>query len=140
MNDRTSTHARSLLILVAINIAASMLRYTHYFIFYNAYPNETAWLSPPRVDLVWFVITFIGVLGYVLFKRHRFTWSFLCLYLYALLGVASLGQYALAPIAAHTFATNALILSQAGAAAALLIYVIWLQSHLHRDGDRVVFQ
>lgn len=140
MTDRTSTHERSLLVLITINVAASMLHYTHYFIFYSTYPNGTAWLSPPRVDLAWFAISIIGVIGYVLFKRHRFTWSFLCLYLYGLLGLASLGHYALAPVAAHTFAANVLILSSAGAAAVLLIYVVWLQLHLHRDGDGVVFQ
>ena len=140
MTERTSTHERSLLVLISINVAASMLHYAHYFIFYNAYPNETAWLSPPRVDLVWFIVSFIGVMGYVLFKRQRFTWSFLVLYLYGLLGLASLSHYALAPMAAHTFATNVLILSSAGAAAVLLIYVVWLQTHLHRNGDGVVFQ
>lgn len=140
MTERTSTHERSLLVLISINVAASMLHYSHYFISYNAYPNGTAWLSPPRVDLVWFIISVIGVMGYVLFRRHRYTWSFLFLYLYGLLGLAGLSHYALAPIAAHTFVTNVLIFSSASAAAVLLIYVVWLQTHLHRNGDRMVFQ
>ena len=136
MEERTLAHERALFALISINVVASVLHYVHYFVYFRAYTTHADWLSPPRVDLVWFLITVVGVTGYLLFKRHRYPWSFLLLYVYGFLSLGALGHYVLAPMAAHTFSMNLLIWSQTLAAAALLIYVIWLQLHLHKDRDR----
>ena len=50
------------------------------------------------------------------------------LVVYAALGLDSLGHYMVAPMSAHSLAMNASILSEAAAAAILLIYLGWLLS------------
>ena len=140
MDEKAPAQERALFVLISLNVIASVCHYVHYFVYFRAYPNEPDWLSPPRVDLVWFLITIVGVTGYLLFKRHRYLWSFPLLYLYGVLGLGSLGHYLLAPMAAHSFGMNLLIWSEAIAAAVLLVYVLRLQLHVRRNGDGMVFQ
>ena len=141
MDEKTPAQERALFGLISLNVIASVFHYAHYFVYFRTYPNELDWLSPPRVDLVWFLITAVGVVGYLLFKRHRYLWSFPLLYLYAILGLGSLGHYLLAPMAAHSIGTNLLIWSEATVAGILLLYVIRLHVYAHRDGDDgMVFQ
>jgi hypothetical protein len=140
MDEKAPAQESALFTLISFNVIASVLHYAHYFVYFRAYPTDPDWLSPPKVDLVWFLITIVGVSGYLLFKRRRYTLSFVLLYVYGLLSLGALGHYVSAPMEAYSLSMNLLICSQAVAAAALLVYVIWLQIHGHKDGDKMVFQ
>ena len=107
--------------MVALNLLASAFHYAHNVLFFDAYPNEPAWLSPGRIDLLWFVITPLAVAGYLLWRRGYGVGARFLLGGYGLIGLGVLAHYWLAPPSAHTLAMNASILIEALMAAWLLV-------------------
>lgn len=116
--------ARALLVLLLLAIGASALHYTHNAAFFDDYPNEPVWLSPQRIDLLWFVITPLGIAGYAWLCVGWRRLGFGALYLYSALGLAVLGHYWLAPPSAHTAMMNLTIALEAATAAVLGVYLV----------------
>ena len=138
MDNRKTQSVRWIFWLLMFNIAASLFHFLHNMIYFDAYPNEPEWLSPGRIDIVWLVITPLGLLGYLLYCRRRHFASLLLLYLYGLMGLGGLGHYLLAPISAHTLMMNLSILLESAAALLLLGYVGAMQFTSRRSrGGRV---
>ena len=122
----TSDRNRTLLALLAANVATSILHYVDNVVFFRHYPEPT-WLSPHLVDLAWFVMTPVGVAGYVLFRRGRRPAAFACLYVYAAMGLLVLGHYLIAPPWEVSLKINPFIIVEAVAAALLGAFTVWLQ-------------
>jgi hypothetical protein len=122
----SSGDRRILLALLVANIATSILHYVDNILFFRHYP-EPNWLNPHLVDAAWFVMTPIGVAGYLLFLRGRCTAAFACLYLYAAMGLLVLGHYLIAPPWRVSFKINLFILAEAIAALLLGATAAWLQ-------------
>ncbi len=119
-----STANRSLLALVLVHAAASLVHFVHNATFLADYPNMPAWLSPAGVYAVWLAQAAIGAAGVLLFFRGR-PIGLLLIAVYAVLGFAGLDHYVLAPMSAHTVAMNATIWLEFATGLLLLAFVVW---------------
>jgi hypothetical protein len=118
------TH-RTLLVLVLIYGAASLLHFVHNAEFLADYPNLPASWSRAGVYRAWLVLTVVGVAGWVFLSRGHQRTGLVLIALYAIGGLDSLGHYVLAPFADHTRAMNATIVLEVAAAALLFSTVVW---------------
>ncbi len=116
---------RSLLALVLIHAATSLLHFVHNAVFLQDYPNMPAWISPAGVYAVWLAEAAIGAAGTELWLRGR-TAGLALIAVYAVLGFAGLDHYTLAPMSAHTIAMNATIWLETATGIALLAFVGWM--------------
>jgi hypothetical protein len=112
--------------LVIANVVTSILHYVDNVVHFAHYP-EPSWLNPPLVDMAWFVMTPFGILGCWLFWLGWRRVAFLCLYLYAIMGLLVLGHYLIAPPWELSFKINLFILAEAVAALLLGAFTAWLQ-------------
>jgi hypothetical protein len=129
----SATH-RLVLALVLTHTAASLLHFVHNAAFLADYPNMPVWISPAGIYGVWLAEAAIGALGLALFLRGR-TVGLLLIAVYAVLGLAGLDHYTLAPMSAHTAGMNATIWLETATAIALLVTVgsILKQAGLKRN-------
>jgi hypothetical protein len=120
------TRHRTLLILLLIYAAASLLHFIHNAEFIREYPGLPASWTRAGVYLAWLGMTAVGACGWALLSRNYQIAGALVLAGYALLGLDSLGHYVLAPFSAHTFAMHATILAEVGTAAVVLVHALRL--------------
>jgi len=113
----------SLLALVLVYGAASLIHHIHNAVYLYSYPNMPVSLSSTRVYLAWSGVATIGFAGYLMNRRGQWIAGLLLLGIYGALGLYGLLHYALAPMSAHTLAMNATIWLEVSAATALLIAV-----------------
>ena len=115
----TSTH-RLLLALVLAHAAASLVHFVHNATFLADYPNMPAWISPAGVYGAWLAEAAVGAAGVVLILRGS-SIGLALIAVFAVLGLAGLDHYTLAPMSAHTVAMNATIWLETATAMALLL-------------------
>ena len=126
---------RSLLALVLVHAAASLVHFAHNATFLADYPNMPAWLSPAGVYAVWLAQAAIAAAGVWLFLRGR-PIGLAVIAVYAVLGFAGLDHYVLAPMSAHTAAMNATIWLETVTGMLLLVFVAWRLRSLRADAIR----
>jgi len=114
---------RTLIMLLMIYAAASLIHFTHNAEFLADYPNLPRSWSAAEVYLAWVGMTLVGVVGWSLLSRGLVVAGLLALVVYAALGLDSLGHYVLAPLWAHSRAMNASILAEVTAAGCVLLEV-----------------
>jgi hypothetical protein len=114
----------TLLLLMIVYGAASLLHFVHNAVFIQSYPNLPKWITPLGVYASWCAIASVGVLGYWLFRRNSQPLGLVIIAVYALLGFGGLDHYLVAPMSAHSIAMNATILTEVTAALALLGFVV----------------
>jgi hypothetical protein len=124
MTRMNSPPNRSLLALVLVHAAASLLHFVHNATFLADYPNMPAWISPGGIHAVWVGEAAIGAAGVLLFLRGRML-GLALIAIYAVLGLGGLDHYTLAPISAHTAAMNATIWLEMATGITLLAFVGW---------------
>jgi hypothetical protein len=124
---------RSLLALVLVHAAASLLHFVHNATFLADYPNMPAWITPGGVYAVWLGEAAIGAAGVILFLRGRTLIGLALIAIYAVLGLGGLDHYTLASISAHTLAMNATIWLETATGIVLLVFVIWRMEWSKRD-------
>jgi hypothetical protein len=112
---------RVLIALMLVYAIATLVHFAHNAEFLADYPNMPDSFSRTKVYVAWLGLTVIGGLGYVLVSRGRRFTGLALVAVYALLGLDSLGHYALAPMSAHTAMMNATILVEVALAGLLLI-------------------
>jgi hypothetical protein len=115
---------RSLLALVMVHAAASLVHFVHNATFLADYPNMPVWISPAVVYGVWLAEAAVGAAGVLLFLRGRMI-GLALIALYAVFGFGGLDHYTLAPISAHTLAMNATIWLETATGIMLLALVAW---------------
>ena len=120
----TRRSERILLFLVVAYGVASLAHHAHNAVYLHQYPNMPRSLTSAHVWLAWLVVASVGCAGYWLYRSNRPRMGLLVIALYALLGLAGLDHYTLAPPAAHTMAMNATIWGEVVAAAALLLFAV----------------
>ena len=125
-------HQRGLLLMLIVCIVTSILHYVDNVIFFDQYPEPT-WFNPSLVDMLWFVMTPIGIAGYMLWQRGNLSVAFGLLYLYSAMGQLTLGHYFYAPIWELSWKMNGLILLESFTALIFGIYLVWLQITAARD-------
>ena len=115
---------RSLLALVLVHAAASLLHFVHNATFLADYPNMPVWITPGGVYAVWLAEAAVGAAGVWLFLRGRMIGLGL-IAIFAVLGFGGLDHYVLAPISAHTVAMNATIWLETATGILLLAFAAW---------------
>ena len=117
---------RRLLVLLVINIGTSILHYVDNIFLFHTYP-EPYWINPQIIDALWFVMTPLAVLGYILYSKGLRRQAYLCLYLYGLMSLLVLGHYRYGSMWEMSMKMNLLIFIEAIAAVVLIAYTMWLQ-------------
>lgn len=116
----------SLVALLAIYLAASLVHFVHNAEYLQDYPNLPASWTRGEIYYAWLGMTAVGISGYTLMKRGYPRLGLLTLIVYCALGLESLGHYVVAPMAVHTVGMNSTILFEVGAAATVLAAVLRL--------------
>ena len=114
---------RTLVWLVALNVAATIFHYVDNVMYFHEYP-EPAWLAPGLVDAFWFLMTPLALVGLWLARRNRKTLSSVALLTYAGMSLLVLGHYRFAPFHAIGWRIHAFIWLEAAAALALVVWLL----------------
>ena len=129
-----TTADRTLLWLMTLYCAASLLHFTHNAEYLADYPNLPAWLTRSQVYMAWLGVTAIGALGYWVRRASYELVGLALVGTYAALGFDGLLHYGRAPVTAHTTAMNLTIWFEVATAALLLGAVLVLATKSARDG------
>lgn len=113
-----------LLVLLIIGVVTTILHYTDNFLFFDNYPLPT-WITKPSVYVAWLMLTSFGIAGYWLYKQRVFWTAYLCLCIYSITGVSSLGHYFYASMTEISVKMNTLIWLDAISGTALLSFILW---------------
>lgn len=113
----------TLLWLVVVYGAFSLVHFSHNAIYLRQYPNMPASWKPWEVMIAWSVVAAIGAAGYLVYRRSRLP-GLVILTIYAVLGFAGLDHYAIAPVAAHSLSMHVTILGEVATAAILLFFLV----------------
>lgn len=117
---------RKLLLTVwFLYLAGSLVHFIHNAEFLNDYPNLPNSWTRNDVYLAWMGMTLLGMAGLIATIRGARFIGLICLIIYALLGMDSLGHYILAPFGAHSVSMNITILLEVSTAASLLTVAGW---------------
>lgn len=114
---------KSLLILLLVYGAASLIHFIHNAEFLSVYPGLPTTWTRAGVYSAWLLMTGVGITGWLLAVRGYRMAGFLILAIYALLGLDSLGHYVVAPLTSHTAGMNLTILLEVCAAAMVLLEI-----------------
>ena len=115
---------RRLTVLLIVYAVASLLHFVHNAEFLAEYPNLPASWTRTGVYLAWVGLSAVGLAGWLMVSRGHQRVGLALLCAYALLGIDSLGHYAVAPFSAHTSAMNATIILEIGMAIAVFVEAI----------------
>ena len=130
--------ARMMPWLLALYAAASLLHFTHNAEFLAEYPNLPAAWTRADIYLAWSCVTAIGVFGYALYRRGLRRIGLAVLGIYGALGLDALLHYTRAPLAHHSAAMNFTILTEAVAAAVLLINLASVTTWIMRVNAKAI--
>ena len=122
---------RTLLALVLVHAAASLVHFVHNATFLADYPNMPVWITPGGIYAVWLAEAAVGAAGVWLFLRGRMI-GLALIAIYAVLGFAGLDHYMLAPISAHTVAMNSTIWLETATGVVLLVFAVWMGWSIQR--------
>lgn len=116
----SSAERRSLLIVLLVFGAASLVHFIHNAELIRDYPGLPPSWTRSGVYLAWLGMTAVGVFGWRLLLRGHELAGLLVLAGYSLAGLDSLGHYVVAPFSAHTSMMNLTILMEVTAAMLVL--------------------
>jgi hypothetical protein len=113
--------------ILAASILSTAIHYTHNFVAVNRYPGPGgSFYTVVRVAIVigWPLLTAIGLIGYRRYRERRHQEARVCLVVYSLTGLATLGHfiYGNPHIPAFFYAT---LFTDALAGLAVLAFVLW---------------
>lgn len=116
----TSAERRRVLVALLIFGAASLVHFIHNGELIRDYPGLPPSWTRSGVYFAWLGMTAVGVCGWRLLCNGRELAGLIVLDGYAILGLDSLGHYAVAQFSAHTPMMNVTILMEVAAAAFVL--------------------
>jgi hypothetical protein len=122
----SNSRHRTLLVLLLLYVAASLVHFAHNAEFIRDYPGLPPTWTREGVYIAWIALTALGVLGWHLITRGYEIAGAIVVAGYALLGLDSLGHYVAAPFSAHTPTMNVTILLEVTCAALVLVQVLRL--------------
>jgi hypothetical protein len=129
---RGEAQRRSLTVLrtfLAAEMLSTAIHYTHNFVAVNRYPGPRDLYTPTRVAIVlsWPLLTWIGLIGYRRFREGRLQEARVCLAVYSLTGLVTLGHfiYGNPQIPAFFYAT---LFTDALTGLAVLAFALWSAS------------
>jgi hypothetical protein len=113
--------------ILAASMVSTAIHYTHNFIAVNSYPGPGgSFHTVVRIAILvgWPLLTAIGLLGYRRYRHRRYHEARVCLTVYSLTGLATMGHfiYGNPHIPAFFYAT---LFTDALAGLAVLAFVLW---------------
>jgi hypothetical protein len=116
--------------ILAASILSTAIHYTHNFIAVSSYPGPGgSFHTATRVAIVvaWPLLTAIGLIGYRRYRERRYHEARVCLAVYSLTGLATMGHfiYGNPHIPAFFYAT---LFTDTLTALAVLAFVLWSAS------------
>jgi len=91
MNTKRA-YQKLLLVLLILSAIITAFHYTDNFINFSSYPSPE-WMTPRSVYQSWFILTSIGIIGYIFYFKNFLWLAYLCLSIYSLTGMLSPGHY-----------------------------------------------
>ncbi|MDY6900096.1 MAG: hypothetical protein SWZ49_18760 [Cyanobacteriota bacterium] len=123
MNTK-QTHQTLLLILLIINIVITIFHYTDNFINFSKYPAPE-WMTPQSVYQSWFILTIIGITGYIFYLNNALWLAYTFLSVYSLTGMSSPGHYFFGEIESLSLKMHSFIWLDFIAGILILSFIIW---------------
>ncbi|MGH2855230.1 MAG: hypothetical protein ACRDLF_13670 [Solirubrobacteraceae bacterium] len=112
--------------ILAASIASTAIHYTHNFVAVSHYPGPKDLYTATRVAIVvsWPLLTWIGLTGYRRYHERRYREAHVCLAVYSITGIVTLGHfiYGNPKIPAFFYAT---LFTDALTGLAVLAFVLW---------------
>jgi hypothetical protein len=85
---------RILRVLLVFSVVSTALHYTHNFVAASDYPGPASGVAAQVAIVVfWPLLTAIGLLGYRLYARGRLYPAHVCLAIYSVTGISTLGHF-----------------------------------------------
>jgi hypothetical protein len=119
-----TTHHKFLIGIVALNLVSTWLHYIHNAIFLDCYPGPD-WFTPQMIILTVALMSVIGILGYWLYSRSAFLWSYVCLGLYSITSISSPGHYLYPIVVPMSTTMHSLIWLDALSGVTLISFLLW---------------
>jgi hypothetical protein len=125
--------------ILAASMVSTAIHYTHNFIAVDRYPGpKGGFYTVVRVAIAvgWPLLTAIGLMGYRRFSEGRYGEARVCLAVYSLTGLATLGHflYGSPRIPAFFYAT---IFTDGLAGLAMLAFVLWSASTMENRAEEL---
>jgi hypothetical protein len=112
--------------ILAAGILSTAIHYTHNFVAVNRYPGPKDLYTATRVAILvaWPLLTWIGLTGYRRYRERRYREAHVCLAVYSITGIVTLGHfiYGSPRIPAFFYAT---LFTDALTGLAMLAFVLW---------------
>jgi hypothetical protein len=120
-------------LVIAASVVSTAVHYADNYVAIGAFPQPD-WIDRPSVIVTWVALTAVGLLGYVLYRRGSHPAAELCLAVYSVTGISTLGHY-LSPGAGDIeLWRNVSIVSDGLVGLSVLAFAVW--SVLARPGPR----
>jgi hypothetical protein len=113
-----------LMIIIVINLVSTVLHYTDNALFLDQYPGPE-WFTTPGVFATLMVMTPVGLLGYWLYVKQSFLFSYLALGLYSITSISSPGHYLFPMTHEMSLKMHSLIWSDALSGMSLITFILW---------------
>lgn len=118
---------RTLKVILAAEILSTAIHYTHNFVEVSRYPGPRDLYTPTRIAIVvaWPLLTWIGLIGYRRYREGRLREAQVCLAVYSVTGIVTLGHflYGNPRIPAFFYAS---LFTDAATGLATLAFALWL--------------
>lgn len=121
---QTQRNRQILLFLLIFNIISTTLHYTDNAIFVDLYP-EPEWFTTAGVFATLIFMTPFGLLGYWLYTKGLFWFSYLCLGFYSITSISSPAHYLYPMVTSMSLKMHLLIWCDAVAGLSLIIFILW---------------
>ncbi|MSO41049.1 MAG: hypothetical protein EXQ70_04010 [Solirubrobacterales bacterium] len=81
--------------IVAFSVVSTTLHYTHNFVAIDRYPADLVPGPVTQVAIIvsWPLFTAIGLYGYRLYSERRYSTAHVCLLVYSMLGITTVGHF-----------------------------------------------
>ena len=128
----------ALKVILAAGILSTAIHYTHNFVAVSHYPGPKDLYTFTRVAIVisWPLLTWIGLMGYRRYREGRYREAHVCLAVYSITGIVTLGHfiYGNPKIPAFFYAT---LFTDFLTGMAALSFVLWSANVLKSQTERV---
>jgi len=117
-------HQSLLLCLLIASIISTGIHFTDNFLFYQKYP-QPEWITLDSIYISWVILTLVGIVGYWLYRVGNLGVAYVCLSMYSLTGLSSLGHYLYGAMSKFSVKMHLFIWTDALTGMALLGFVFW---------------
>lgn len=122
--DSEIKRQRLLKVLLLASLITTFIHFTDNYLNFEHYP-QPAWITPAGVYRSWIIWTVSAIVGFGLYQRGQFGWSYLCLVFYSFCGISSLGHYLYGHMSEFSPKMHFFILADGIAGFAILGFTIW---------------